>query len=270
MSEDPLLRELGHLAKEEKEAEQARLDERWDRLAAATLTVEEEAELRALAAASPEAREAYEAFRPLGPEFQARMADALAAELKKPEGESEKRRPRLLPFRPPAAWRFAGWSTAAAAVFAGLFLIFRPLVPGSPLPIYAFADLSGGVQSQRGESNLSSEPQLFASGDHFQAVLSPTTKTPGKDLEARCFLVRGRDLRRLEVQSQLDPEGAVKMDGSIASNLLPGTWTLWVIVGRQGKLPDGADPQFFGQRAAIRQRDWVAVPKDIQIHPRGP
>ena len=66
MSEDPLLHELGRLAQEEKEAEDARRDERWDRLAAGTLGAEEDAALRTLAATSPAAREAYEAFRPLG------------------------------------------------------------------------------------------------------------------------------------------------------------------------------------------------------------
>ena len=79
--EDRIVRELGHLAKEEREAERARLDERWDRLAAGTLTPEEGAELRALAESSPEARETYEAFRPLGAKFQARMVNVIAREL---------------------------------------------------------------------------------------------------------------------------------------------------------------------------------------------
>ena len=71
--------ELGALARREGEAESL-LDERWDRLAAGTLTAEEDAELRALAASSPEAREAYEAFRPLGAAFQARVVSAINAE----------------------------------------------------------------------------------------------------------------------------------------------------------------------------------------------
>ena len=74
------MRDLGHLAREESEAEKRRLDERWDRLAAGTLSAEEEAELRALAAASPEAARAYEAFRPLGADFQARVVEAIRAQ----------------------------------------------------------------------------------------------------------------------------------------------------------------------------------------------
>jgi RNA polymerase sigma-70 factor (ECF subfamily) len=79
MNNDSILSELGALARREREAESP-LDERWDRLAAGTLTAEEDAELRALAASSAEAREAYEAFRPLGADFQARVVRAINAE----------------------------------------------------------------------------------------------------------------------------------------------------------------------------------------------
>src|SRR5215218_2805744 len=102
MSEDRLLRELGHRAREEEEAAKARFNERWDRLAAGTLTAEEEAELLALAETFPEDREAYEAFRPLGADFQARVVEAATAELPKPKST-------LLPFRPAA--RIGGWVT---------------------------------------------------------------------------------------------------------------------------------------------------------------
>jgi RNA polymerase sigma-70 factor (ECF subfamily) len=78
MNKDSILSELGALARREGEAESP-LDERWDRLAAGTLTAEEDAELRALAASSDEAREAYEAFRPLGAAFQARVVSAINA-----------------------------------------------------------------------------------------------------------------------------------------------------------------------------------------------
>src|SRR5947209_19726504 len=77
---DRLLRELGDLARSETEAEQDRFDERWDRLAAGTLTAEEDAELKALAESSPEAREAYEVFRPLGGDFQALVVGKINAE----------------------------------------------------------------------------------------------------------------------------------------------------------------------------------------------
>jgi RNA polymerase sigma factor (sigma-70 family) len=64
-------------------------DERWDRLAAGTLSAEEEEELRALADSSPEAREAYKAFKPLGADFQARVVSAINAQSRNAEDTAE-------------------------------------------------------------------------------------------------------------------------------------------------------------------------------------
>jgi len=263
MSEDRILRELGHLAKEEGETERARLDERWDRLAAGTLTAEEDAELQALAATSPEARETYEAFRPLGPDFQGRMIDGIAAELAKP-AVPEEPPARILPFRP-NPFRFAGWLTAAAAAAASLVLFLRPL---APLPGYSLAAISGGSRAMRGEVT---EVPDFAPGDPFRVVLRPDTEvTRAQSLEAQAFLLRGRELRNLEVQSHIEPNGVVKLEGSLDRDLRLGAWTLWAVVGRRGKLPDPADLQSLSARAGVRRRDWVAVTTDIRIHPRGP
>src|ERR1700704_3282793 len=100
---DRLLRELGDLARSESTAEEARFGDRWDHLAAGTLTAEEEAELKALAESSPEDRETYEAFRPLGADFQARVVSAINAERAKPaeapRPQPQDPVPRVLPFR---------------------------------------------------------------------------------------------------------------------------------------------------------------------------
>jgi uncharacterized protein (DUF4415 family) len=80
MNDEPRLRELAQVIREEK-ADRFRLDERWARLSSGELSEQEEAELRALAEVSLEARQAYEAFRPLGPEFQARMVQILRQRL---------------------------------------------------------------------------------------------------------------------------------------------------------------------------------------------
>ena len=259
MNEDRLLRELGHLAKEEEGAEKARLDERWYRLAAGTLTTEEEAELLALAETSPEAREAYEAFRPLGPEFQARMVERIAAELPKPKKKQEPRR-WFLSFRP--AVRFGGWATAAAAVAAVLFLIPRP---SGPLPGYQMADVTGVSSEMRGE-----QTEDFAPGDRIEVVLLPEKAfRPGR-LKAQLFLLRGGELRSLDTQNLIDDGGAVKVTGALDRDLQPGDWTLWAVVGRPGDLPDPAELQALAGRDEVRQRDWVALSRNIRIRSRGP
>ena len=134
---DDLLRELAEIHKEEEDEERSRLDERWDRLSAGELSPEEEAELRALAETSEEARLAYEAFRPLGPEFQARVVQKIQAqsqaEAEAAEAARKKQEPRKLFYFPRPA-RFAAWGTAAAAAAASLMIFLRE---PAPLPDYA-------------------------------------------------------------------------------------------------------------------------------------
>jgi hypothetical protein len=268
MSEDPLLRELGQLAREEKERSRARFDERWDRLAAGTLSPEEEAELRASADASPEGREAYEAFRPLGADFQSRLVDRLSSEIEAGAPTAEPRG-RLLSF--PRWQRTLRWAAGVAVAAAALVLFLRApgSSPTSPLPVYV-AELSGGIRTFRGGEGPSTGRQVFHPGRRFQVVLRPATETEGRGLEAECFLVGGAEARRIETQAQVDPGGAVKIEGSIGRGLQPGDWTLWAVVGRKGELPGPTDSRFSTVRAAIRQRDWVAVPTEIRIQSRSP
>ena len=249
--EDRLLSELADLARQE-EAEKARLDERWDRLAAGTLTVEEEAELRALAESSPEARAAWEAFRPLGPAFQTRVVDRIAAEL------PGARKARVLPF--PAA-RIGGWLTAAAAAAAILAVLLRP---SAPLPGYEIS-VTGGSSAMRGEQIQ--EPG-FAPGDAVEVRLRPGTASRGR-LEAELFLLRDGEVRRLDAESEID-HGAVRMKTVLDPDLRPGAWTLWAVVGRPGDLPDPAELQSLAAGDEVRRRDWIAIPKGLRIRPRGP
>jgi hypothetical protein len=260
MSDDLWLRELAQVDREKQAEDRHLLDERWDRLASGELSPDEEAELRALAATSGEARAAYEAFRPLGPDFQASVVRAI-----REQGFAPPVKPpaRLLPFRRRAV-HFAGWAAVAASAAAMMVLLVRP---PAPLPEYGFPTVAG-VQTMRGEEPDPAKVPVLVPGT-FHVVLTPEVETSGKGLEARCILVRGQDLRPLEVSSQIDQQkGAVKMEGSIDRDIPPGTWTLWAIVGRRGKLPDPTDLQQRSARAKVVQRDWVAVPKEIRIQPR--
>jgi hypothetical protein len=267
MSEDQILRELGHLAKEEGETERARLDERWDRLAAETLTPEEDAELQALAATSPEARETYEAFRPLGPDFQARMIEGIAAELEKPVAP-EKPRSRVLPFRP--FWRPA-WLTAAAAAAAVLLLLLRSPATMPPLPEYK-AELSGGVKTFRGEEVPSTEPPTFIPGSTLTLFARPQHPVKGQ-LEARFFLSRvGRgDLEPWKPEEGLDmANGVVRFRGKLGQEikLPPGTWTIWIVACRLGKVPPVSVIQTELRTGSFRHAACRAASKDLRVAER--
>lgn len=256
MSDDNWQRELAQVSREQREEELRRLDERWDRLSRGELSPEEDAELRALAETSEEARAAYEAFRPLGPEFQASVVRAVRTQSPPPPA-------KLLPFRRRS---LARWSAAVAAVAAAasVALFLRPL---APLPDYSL-EVSGGVRAWRGEEPA--EALALAPGDRFQVIVRPQTPVSrASRLEALCVLARGGELRPLEVRSEIDPAGgSVKMEGSLGRDVPPGRWTLWAVVGRPGKLPDPAVLPSLAPGA--RERDWVAAGTEILVRPRAP
>jgi hypothetical protein len=289
MSEDLLLRELGHLAKEESEAEDASRDERWDRLAAGTLGAEEEAALRALAATSPAEREAYEAFRPLGADFQARVVDALAGELQRtaPAVEAREPRARLLPFRHLTP-RFAGWLAAAAAAAvaaAGLLLVVRGPAAMPPLPLYS-AELSGGIRTLRGAPGPAAGPQLFAPGSRLSLVVRPERPVAG-EVEARSFLARGAEIVPLQQSPQapqapqappappaprldISAAGVVRLQGTIGEEirLRPGPSRVWIVVGRRGKIPAAGELAAALRAGRTHDRHWQAVSADLSVADR--
>jgi len=279
MSEDPLLHELGRLAQEEKEAEDARRDERWDRLAAGTLSAEEDAALRALAATSPAAREAYEAFQPLGADFQARVVDAIASELRRPAAAAEPREPRsrLLPFRP-RTWRFAGSLAAAALAALGLLLVVRGPGTMPPLPLYS-AQLSGGIQTLRGASGPAAGPQLFAPGSRLSLVVRPEHPVVG-EVEARALLARGAENVPCQPAAPAPPAprldisagGVVRLQGTIGEDirLPPGRERVWIVVGRRGKIPLASELATALCAGRMHNYHWRAVSADLSVADRPP
>jgi len=90
-------------------------------------------------------------------------------------------------------------------------------------------------------------------------------------LHAEAYLVRDGELRRVEVESEVDAGGgSVRVSGELDRQLPPGSWTLWLVVGRKGRLPDAAELRNLSTGSAVRGRDWVALPKSLQVQPRGP
>jgi hypothetical protein len=262
--DDMWLRELARVAQEEEDAGQARLDERWDRLSAGELSPNEEAELRALAGASEEGREAYEAFRPLGPEFQAGVVRALQEQSAMPEPAApEPEKPaRVLPFRRRAV-RLGGWLAAAVAVAASLFLLRSPATLPS-LPAYGPPELSGGVQEMRGEEE---GPRTFSAGDPFEVILRPETAVSG-NVAVRFFLARGRELRPWPVPgAAISSDGVVSITGTLGRDIRipPGGWTLRAVVGRPGKLPDAAALRAHLAQGRARAPDWIVLSTDFKV-----
>ena len=252
--EDRWLRDLGELARQDDEADQARFDERWDRLAAGTLTAEEAAELEALAESAPDGGEAYEAFRPLGADFQARMVAAASAELAgAPPAEPQA---RLLPFRR-AVRRVEVWLGAAAALAASLFFLLRvPALP--PLPGYD-ADRPGFQSEYRG-----TEPTAAIPGSPVTLEVRPRTAVTGA-LEARAFLsCAGDNLRPWQPPPSLpiSKTGNVILKGTLEKGI-HGDCEIWILVARPGKTPGDLQAELRAGRRG--NADWQAVSAPLKV-----
>jgi hypothetical protein len=270
---DRLLRELGDLARSETEAEKARFDERWDRLAAGTLTAEEEAELKSLAESSPELREAYQAFRPLGADFQARVVSRINAEraAEVSQAKRQESRYRVLPFRR-LVRRAEVWVGLAATMAAGVFFLMRPpALP--PLPVYV-ATLSGGAQAYRGgEPGPTSKLQVFVPGSPLSLTVTPQTAV--QDVDARVFLssLSGKGaILPLKPQPRLEitAQGTVRLQGTLGQEiqLSPGDWKLWLVVGRKDRIPSVKELQAQLRAGRTRHAAWEAVAKDLRVAAR--
>lgn len=270
--EDRLLCDLGRLARGEKESEQARLDERWDRLAAGTITAEEEAELKVLAATSAEAREALEAFRPLGADFQARVIEAIAAEMHgTAERKESPRQPRPRPSdtrRDARRWGW-WWLVPAAAAAAALLVFVRGPATLPPFPTYTADELTGGIRTMRGGEPSATGERLFVPSSLLTLVALPE-RSLTEGLEAHGFLARGNELVLWEAEPEIADNGNVRIEGALPHDLEPGEWRVWLVVGRRGRIPPMAEVMAELRGGRTRHDHWQAVSRDFRVEDQGP
>lgn len=260
MNDEELLKAVGRSARARQP-----LDERWDELAADRLSDAQREKLLEAAAASEDAADAYEAFRPLGAEFQARVVERLMAnrpadqaadvtlETPAPMG------PKVVPFRR-RTLRFAGVPLALAAsvlLAVGLVMFMRPGATPA-LPGYGLR-LEGQVTLMRGEAPPPAAAP-FAPGNHFRVVLTPEERVEG-DVIARAYVLDGGEPEMLAAAPKISSEGAVLIEGEVGRDIqLPaGDSRLLVIVGRESKLPDApALAARLGASGQEQTADWAA------------
>lgn len=264
MSDDSLLRELTRVAREDQELERARLDERWDELAAGRLSPEDEEELRAWAESSPEEAAAYEAFRPLGEDFHARVTEAARFQL----GRGARPAPARGAEAPAgskvvdARHRWRRWSLPAAALAAASLLLFLwPDRGPAPLPAYGL-ELGGEVRTLRSET---AEPaagrKVFVAGNRLRLVLTPSVAVDGP-VAARAFVLAAGGASPLAAPpAAISDQGAVRIEGEVGAEVrLPeGDVVLLVAVGRRGALPDAGELQArLASTDQVRTDQWSA------------
>jgi hypothetical protein len=255
MNDEELLKAVGRSAPARQP-----LDERWDELAADRLSDAEREALLVAAASSEDASDAYEAFRPLGAEFQARVvARLMGDQARDAEREAKPAPPRVVPFRR-RTLRFAGIPLALAAsvlLAVGLVMFIRPGATPA-LPGYGLR-LEGQVTLMRGETPPPAAAP-FAAGNHFRLVLTPEKRVEG-DVIARAYVLDGGEPEMLAAPPKISSDGAVLIEGEVGRDvqLPPGDSRLLVIVGRESKLPGApALAARLGASGEEQTSDWAA------------
>jgi hypothetical protein len=273
--DDSLLRELGAWARDRARQENEQLDERWDRLAAGSLSPEEEAELRAEAEGSAGGTAALAAFQPLGAEAEARilaqiraqrMAERPAVATPRPVVASPPAAPakNVLPFRRRAVVWGGGLGLAAAAVLVAVLNL-----PGSSAPLPSYVAELKGNRSARGPSGTEAPGiPTFSPGARFELVLRPAEAVKG-NVALRCLLVAAgggppRPFPACDDVKRSD-DGSLLVTGTVGSGIAgpPGAWTLWAIVARPGDLPK--DPPVTGVAEPIAGKGWIGIPQRIRF-----
>ncbi|HKI04367.1 MAG TPA: hypothetical protein VKK31_20485 [Thermoanaerobaculia bacterium] len=274
MNDENWIRELTKITLEQQE-EESQLDERWDRLSSGELSPEEETELLALAETSEEGRKAYEAFRPLGPEFQASVVRTIRKKRKKRTlweflADHWKALANLLPL--PRSAQFAGLGTAAAVA---VVLIHLGRIPPSPPPIpppipdYVKESLQGD-QDSRGKGGPSTSLPVFSPGSQLSLILGPQQDVTGP-VEAHAFLTDGEDVVPWKPEPPLDiaGSGVVRLRGTLGQEIqLPlGVQTIWIVISRPGKGPSARNLQAELKAKRTRDADWQAVCDEVTAAP---
>ncbi|MCP3963701.1 MAG: hypothetical protein GY719_38180 [bacterium] len=254
MKEDRLMRSLGQVAREREEISTP-VDERLPALSGGELSEVEIAALREAADSSPEARRAYDAFRPLDQDARAGIVRRLQEELaSSPAGGGE-----VVPLQPRIRrWR---WAVAAAAALVAFALIWPSPSP-SPLPDYELS-LEGGMSETR--ASVSGEVPTFEPGAPFSLLLRPVTDASGK-VAVRAWLDDGETLRVWQARPRISEGGSVLYAGTVGEDvpLPPGDWVLWLAIGRGDGLPDAAAIRE-GPATSPASRDWVLLKTPVRV-----
>ncbi len=258
MDDTGLLRDLARAAREEEAEERDRWD-RWDRLTDGELSPEEEAELQELAGNSAESHQAYEAFRPLSPEFRAKMVAEIGPLI--PPSVFVRWRDAFIRWRDAHLffWRAAYSGSGLAAAATTLILVLRPL---APIPVYTLAEVIPGVKTERGEGAA-----LFA-GEPFTVDAHAEKKFGnGKAVEPYCFVKIVQPvavhaagcsaLKRYE-------NGSMTVQGRLPQDLPAGRATLWVVIAYPGHQPT-AEAIEASPGALLQKRLSVTASKEIEI-----
>lgn len=274
-NDDTLLRELAAAVRDEQNddnPEQAVwLDSRWDELAQGNLDDAGQEALQALAAESEDGQKALAAFQPLDADFRTRLTRRLEEKVQEkaqPEPVQQKPVNRVRSGRS-SRRRFAPAAAALVALAAAaLFFIRGP--QQAAFPAYEL-EVLGGDQATRSTTAAATERRVLSNGSRLEIIARPATALE-ETAEAKLFSNGdsnggGDNWSEIAVPVDVAASGAVRVAGEIGRDLMlpPGEQTLWLVVGRPGRLPDADVIAGLGDRKTAQGEGWTALSAQVSI-----
>ncbi len=268
MNDDEILKVLAKAANDQSHHSQ---ELRWESLTRGTATSETVSQLQTLAQSNQREALRHELYRPIDATRKDAIASKIVEEIGKQSlGEDKPRKDRpaqaagtVVPLR--RRWKTTtGWIVGPLALAATLALWLQrpPSIEG--LPSYSLT-LTGTDQQYRGEEPKGSQSDLHVTqGRKLTAILRPERSVEGP-VAVHAFLSRGGQVIRLDAQTELSSDGAVRMTTSIASPAVTeGTWNLVIAVGRPGVIP--SDPQaFVGKSSEGSSASWQVLRYSLRV-----
>lgn len=226
MKDDDLLDALGRAARNHDPL----ADPRWDALARGELSDEE---IKTLAEGSAAARDAVEAFRPLGEPARARLTEQALAALgaQNPAAPAE-----VVRVHRPRRALIALLAACLAATVA--FVLLRRNDAQHPLPAYALS-LEGGDRPFRVDTPSPDEPRL-APGSRLSFSIRPAADVKGA-VEARAYSIRDGVVAPCRPRIEIAATGAILVTGTreeLFPGIGPGRLEIVILVGRPETLPE--------------------------------
>ncbi len=261
MSDDKLLRALGHVAAEEKRS----TEPKWEKLVHGELSNEEIAELEKLAAVDEEAEALLVTHRPIDEEGRQRIVDALAANLAPAENLASPVNvaPPVRPVGDLASRREkrVGWqrriapAAAIVALAAGVVLFLKR--EGEPeLSLYTL-NVSGTSTARGPESAEQRGPCVLSSSQPGSFELLARAETAiGGPISARAFLVKGVETVPWEGSVEVSPSGSVRILD--ATTNLVGARELVLVVARKEVVSD-VEASKLAHGTASSGRGWQVL-----------
>lgn len=287
MRQPTLEEQLSQAAREDASENLTQLDERWDRLAAGTLSEEEHDELRGLADASGAAHQAYQAFKPLGPAFQQNAVAAILARQRLEKGErataareaapTPPSRPNARPGRElPVAvlaparrqWALAGSFAATFVAVAAIFFMLQAqrLDQDFTLDVSPLSDWRGRSAQGAGEPSPGKKT-VFQPGDRPRITV--TTDDETGELEAKLFLLEpGGRLTESRALPKIENGGAAVLFVPLIGGDLPlpvGPSKLVVVLARPGKFPTSAEIAAAAAAPPAHGKYWQVLVRDVEL-----